>query len=115
MSTRVFVYGTLLRGEASHALLEGARFVGEAITAPRYTLHDLGDYPGLVEGGATAVEGEVWSVGEELLARLDDFEGHPELFRRAPIALAGARDVVAYFWAGAPRGRVLKTGRYRDR
>jgi gamma-glutamylaminecyclotransferase len=93
---RLFVYGTLKRGCAHHDLLAGARFAGAARTAPGFVLVDLGAYPGMVRGGAAAVAGELFEVDRELLARLDRFEGHPHLFRRARVPLAGGPAAFAY-------------------
>ena len=45
---RVFVYGTLKRGHSNHDCLRGQQFIAEAVTQPRYRLHDLGGYPGMV-------------------------------------------------------------------
>jgi len=36
--TRIFVYGTLKRGGRNHHFMAGQQFVGEARTAPGYTL-----------------------------------------------------------------------------
>lgn len=96
MITRVFVYGTLRRGEGNHRLLVGARFVGEARTEPSFTLCDLGAYPAMLEGGATSIVGEVYEVDERTLDALDRLEGHPRYYRRAPIALADGESVEAY-------------------
>lgn len=71
----LFVYGTLMSGEASHHLMAGADLLGPARTAPRYTLHRVQWYPALADGGAMAVHGEVYRVPPALMARLDDYEG----------------------------------------
>ncbi len=102
-STAVFVYGTLMRGEGNHDLLARARFLGPARTQPGYALHDLGSFPGLVAGGDHAVEGEVYIVGPDTLARLDQLEGHPRFYQRAPIALGDGTTVETYL---LPRDRV---------
>jgi gamma-glutamylcyclotransferase (GGCT)/AIG2-like uncharacterized protein YtfP len=92
----VFVYGTLLAGEPNHRVLAGARFLGEAVTAPAFELVDLGPYPALVPGGATAVRGERYAVDDRGLARLDRLEGYPELYDRVEVALAGGERAIAY-------------------
>lgn len=91
----VFVYGTLRRGERAHRLLQDAPCVAEGVTEPRFTLVDLGVYPALVEGGDTAVAGEVYAVDPETLVELDRYEEAPEVYRRAVIRVSG-RDVFAY-------------------
>lgn len=88
---RVFVYGTLKRGQSNHDQMHGATFLDAASTLPGHTLYDLGDYPGLVLDPAapSGVEGELWRVDDQLLARLDAFEGVAEgLYARVPATLA---------------------------
>src|SRR5688572_19180393 len=74
-SLELFVYGSLKRGFRHHDLLLGARFHGETVTAAGYQLVLLGEYPALADGGDGTVTGELYSVENELLARLDAFEG----------------------------------------
>jgi gamma-glutamylaminecyclotransferase len=90
MSTLLFVYGTLKRGFSNHGHIAGQKFIGLARTTPGYRLYDLGGYPGLVakSDDHDGVVGEVWSVDEEALQRLDRFEGvHEGLYRRKPLPL----------------------------
>jgi len=115
--TRVFVYGSLLSTEGNHAVLRGARFVGEARTPSRFALHDLGEYPAMVEGGAHAIVGEVYEVDAPLLARLDAFEGHPLLYCRTTIALDDGSSAETYLLRraqveGRPR---IASGSWRAR
>ena len=74
----LFVYGTLKRGGCRHGPLADQRYRGEACTVPLYSLHDLGDYPGLTRSEAgQEVQGEVYEVPESLLPWLDAVEGAP--------------------------------------
>ncbi len=70
----VFVYGTLRRGEANdiNRLRPAPRLLGTARI--RGTLYDLGPYPGLLLGGETWVQGEVYAITAELEAQLDRIE-----------------------------------------
>jgi gamma-glutamylaminecyclotransferase len=106
-ATLVFVYGSLLRGEANAHLLDGVDFLGPASTPAAYRLLDLGPYPGLVAGGSTAVLGEVYRVPANRMGALDELEDHPRVYIRMPIALDDGRAVVTYllnapFAAGKP-------------
>ena len=61
----LFVNGTLMRGLKLHANLEGATFLGEFRTAPRYRIFSIGDvHPGMfaVEEGEVgiSVPGELY-------------------------------------------------------
>jgi gamma-glutamylcyclotransferase (GGCT)/AIG2-like uncharacterized protein YtfP len=98
----LFVYGTLMGGQANACELAGATFLGAARTAAVYTLYDLGPYPGLCAGGGTSVTGELYQLAPGQLGRLDDFEEHPTLYCRTPIALADGRGALAYLLVGAP-------------
>jgi gamma-glutamylaminecyclotransferase len=94
--SRLFVYGTLQRGERSHQLLRRARFVRETATAPGFRLVSLGEYPGMVKADAGAVAGELYEVDEETLRELDGFEGHPEAYWRTEIQLVDRVRAQAY-------------------
>jgi gamma-glutamylcyclotransferase (GGCT)/AIG2-like uncharacterized protein YtfP len=92
----LFVYGTLCDGGPNHAQMDGARFLRTARTPPRFELVDLGLYPALVAGGHEAIDGEVYEVQASHLARLDNFEEHPEFYVRETIRLNDGDDVYAY-------------------
>lgn len=79
----VFVYGSLMRGFGNHGLLESSAFISEA-TAEGLRLYTLGAFPAVLSGddGDSPVRGEVYSVDDETLARLDRLEGHPNFYRR---------------------------------
>jgi gamma-glutamylaminecyclotransferase len=93
---KVFVYGSLKRGEGNHAVLGSARFVREATTEPRFTVVAQETYPAMIEGGTTAVHGEVFEIDEPMLAALDAFEGHPDYYRRITLALDDGSEAFAY-------------------
>ncbi len=103
----LFVYGTLMRGGVRHRLLADQRFLGKARTLPRYGLHDLGAYPGMVRrdhGGAT-VFGELYEVAMSRIPQLDDEEGAPTQFRLEPVAGEGIDGPVsAYLYQRSVEG-----------
>ncbi len=106
-ATTLFIYGSLLSGEANHDNLDGARALGAASTAARYSLIDLGPYPALLKSGETSIVGELYEVTAEHVARLDEFEGAPGLYQRLPIVLADGRRAQAFFFAEEPLNSVL--------
>ena len=55
----IFVYGSLRKGMAQHALLADARFLGPAATQPEFTLLDTGHWPAAITGGRTSIIGEM--------------------------------------------------------
>ncbi|MCB9538146.1 MAG: gamma-glutamylcyclotransferase [Myxococcales bacterium] len=117
MATRLFIYGTLMRGEVGHHLLGAARYVGAARTHARYTLLRLGWYPALIEGGETAVRGEVYDVDDAALPALDAYEDAPALYTRSPVALQDAAPAAAYLLRPERRGAhpVIAHGDWRRR
>jgi gamma-glutamylcyclotransferase (GGCT)/AIG2-like uncharacterized protein YtfP len=94
MSTLLFVNGTLMRGLKLNANLDGATFLGEFRTAPRYRIHSIGDvHPGMYEvvtGGIT-VPGELYDLPDEVWARVE--AGEPPGLYRGPVELADGRVV----------------------
>jgi gamma-glutamylaminecyclotransferase len=114
---RLFVYGSLLSGEKHNEHLGGSRLVGAASTEPEYTLVDLGPYPALLADGTTSVSGEIYEVDGDVLAALDDFEGHPDEYRRMPVRLLGGDAAETYVLPRekAPDARVIASGSWRAR
>jgi gamma-glutamylaminecyclotransferase len=117
---RIFVYGTLLRGERYHDVLGGAALVSVGRTAPGFQLVDLGEYPALVRGGEGSVVGEVYDVDDATLAALDQLEDHPRLYQRTSLVLAvgGVGGAVEAYLLSAERAAGLPTiesGSWRER
>jgi gamma-glutamylaminecyclotransferase len=110
--TTLFVYGTLKRGGPANRWLAGQRFLGEAVTEPKYRLYDLGSYPGLVrdEANGLAVKGELWEVDDACLAGLDDFEDAPKLYARERVAVRGVDGPVETFVYNKPIPPGAKSG-----
>jgi gamma-glutamylcyclotransferase (GGCT)/AIG2-like uncharacterized protein YtfP len=122
MSSLLFVYGSLLPGEADHDTLAGAKRLGPAV-APRARLVDLGAYPALSlvsTPGAPAewaVVGEVYEVDPVILSRIDVIKQVPSLFQRREIELADQRVAHTYVMSDAQlRGRKrLPSGDWKRR
>ena len=109
---RLFVYGSLMTGGWAHGRLRGGRLLGACATEARFTLVDLGRYPGVVAGGITAIAGEVYEVDEALLVELDDFEDVPELYVRDTLATPFGEAVV-YRYVGGEVGAPVPSGDWR--
>ena len=92
----VFVYGSLLSGGAgqkegafgNHRVIEGAKFLGEHVTEPIFTMISLSAFPGVIENGNTQIIGEIYEITDEIFARLDRLEGYPVFYGRQQIATA---------------------------
>src|SRR5215472_3847154 len=93
-SFELFVNGTLMRGLELHANLEGAEFLGEVVTAPRYRLYSIADrHPGMfeVDNGGVGVRGELYRVPQAVWRRVES--GEPPGLYRGIVHLADGRDV----------------------
>ena len=94
MARELFVNGTLMRGLALHANLDGAEFLGEFRTAARYRLYSIGDrHPGMFEvaSGGVSVRGEIYRMSDEVWARVE--AGEPPGLYCGPVTLADGRIV----------------------
>jgi len=109
MSTRIFVYGTLMQGQGNHRLLIRARYAGPARTEPAFDLIDMGAFPAMLAGGLTAVAGELYDVDAGTLEALDRLEGHPSFYERRRIRLANREQAEAYIYSQRRPGCPLIT------
>ena len=126
---KLFVYGTLMQGEARHPALvrHRARLEGSGQTAG--TLLDLGDYPGLIPmPSARPVRGELYAADDRdaLFRELDAIEVFKgwgvagSHYRRAIVRVADpdGGSVLAwtyFFTAGRDAGRIIASGDWRRR
>lgn len=109
-TTLLFVNGTLMRGLALHANLEGAEFLESPRTAPVYRLYSIGDvHPGMFEvaEGGVSVGGELYAVPDEVWQRIE--AGEPPGLYRGPVKLADGRVVPGILFP-----RELAEGHHRD-
>lgn len=109
-ATELFVNGTLMRGLALHANLDGAEFLEACATAPRYRLYSIGDvHPGMFEVSedGISVPGELYRVPQEVLARVE--AGEPPGLYRGPVHLSDGRTVQGILYP-----RHLAEGVHRD-
>ena len=106
----LFVNGTLMRGLKLNQNLDGADFLGEVRTAPRYRLYTIDDvHPGMFEvaSGGVSVSGELYRLPPEVWARVE--AGEPPNLYRGPVALEDGRTVDGILYP-----RELAEGRHRD-
>lgn len=91
---RVFVYGTLKRGQPNHHLMNmhelgRCRLIGGARTDVSFPLviTTRWNLPFLLyaPGHGQRIEGEMYDVDDQMLAFMDQFEGHPEVYSRDKI------------------------------
>lgn len=87
MKHKVFVYGTLKKGNTNHCVIEGSTAHGEAETVENMGLYDLGPYPFAMRGQhyKSTIKGELYEVNQTTLKRLDKLEGYPRLYTRQKV------------------------------
>jgi gamma-glutamylcyclotransferase (GGCT)/AIG2-like uncharacterized protein YtfP len=102
VKVELFVNGTLMRGDVLHQNLDGARFISEARTAPRYRLYSMGDvHPGMINAqtAGVSVSGELYELDLEHLERI--IAGEPPGLGVAVVELDGGERRLGIFWVAA--------------
>lgn len=134
----IFVYGTLLSGEPNYPLLESGTLVGEAQTKSEFRMFTGGWFPYVQRSELEVVErfedgtpseekfvgysiqGEVYSIDSQTLARLDRLEGVPSHYQRHSINVTLAdgsiRAVDIYLYYGdTSRMEEIPGGNWKNR
>ena len=109
----IFVYGTLRKGQGNHRLLERSKFIRNAKTKLRYALYGNG-VPFLSRTKAVSqITGEVYSIDNATLSRLDELEGHPDMYKReqAEVVLQNGTELNAWiYFHDTAHGDVIQSG-----
>ncbi|MEB3829123.1 gamma-glutamylcyclotransferase family protein [Phormidium sp. CCY1219] len=93
-AVELFVYGTLMRGECNHFLMEKAQFLATDAIANAELFH-LGPYPMFVSGNGV-VYGERYRVAIAAIPTLDRLEEHPDYYRRRWATLTSGKRALVY-------------------
>lgn len=110
----VVCYGSLKRGFGNHRLLENSELVNEEVFFTG-KMASLGGFPCVTQHGNTNIKGEMYSVDDETLARLDRLEGHPTFYERKRLHTTGGEawvyliDQPSYYEDGR---RIVKSGNW---
>lgn len=89
----LFVYGSLMKGQAAHQLMENCTYRGRYFL-PDYALYDLGSYPGIQYKMGEAVVGEVYVIKKKLFERLDDYESEGSLYERKLLTVRSDKEKI---------------------
>jgi gamma-glutamylaminecyclotransferase len=114
----VFVYGSLRAGSWYHeAYLCGAELLGRARTVDKHAMY-FSYVPYVYKNEPVSrIRGEVYAVAGPRLARLDELEDHPTVYRReeVEVELDNGKRVQAwmYFYPERP-GRLIPSGDFFD-
>lgn len=88
---KIFVYGSLKTGEDNNGLMTfaGGKFICNARTLTEYPLvTELFPYLLPFPSYGYHVTGELWELPASAVVRyLDSLEGHPDMYRRQPVAV----------------------------
>jgi gamma-glutamylcyclotransferase (GGCT)/AIG2-like uncharacterized protein YtfP len=82
---RVFVYGTLKRGQRNYHFLQEAEFVDHFVTESRYSMYAFEGYPAVCVEGRHAIHGEIYRVSDQQFRLLDELEWYPHFYQRIEI------------------------------
>jgi len=80
----VFVYGSLRKGMGNHILLRNSEFIHNDIMMYPGIMVSMGAFPAVVKTNddIRQIRGELYSVDEEIMTRLDQLEGYPSFYNR---------------------------------
>lgn len=100
---KLFVYGTLQDAYPRQGLrrLAAERGLAVELLGPATTaglIYDLGAFPALTPGSGI-VHGELFDVPDELIPRIDEYEGTPHHYTRRPITATFADGSAFEAWA----------------
>lgn len=94
---KVFVYGTLMKGQPNHLLLEGEQYLGEAVTRLPYSMGSGIAFPVALhkrmEAPRGPIRGEVYAVCRRVLMALDKLEGNGWMYHRTVVPVVMKSDV----------------------
>ena len=102
MSTKIFVYGTLQSGHGANKLMGNGVFVRKGQI--KGTMYDMGGFPAVTDGDSN-ITGEIWEVDEEAIKRMDQYEGHPNFYRRTDTVTVDGEKVEFYKNISGHKGR----------
>ncbi len=113
----LFVYGTLMRGEVNHNVIEGCRFISEATTFKGYSMFDLGEIPIITDDAEVSqIKGELFRVTEDTLREIDDLERSLCKRVEAPVVIHRSGAVKAWFYVSTDDkgGTLVNSGKWRE-
>lgn len=107
---KFYVYGSLKQGGWLHHTMEGAKFLGPAVTVDDFMMVDLGSFPGLIKGEGGPIVGELYEGDESLLRVLDRVEGYPTMYDRKVVEVIceGETHLAWVYVYNAQPGRAYK-------
>ena len=94
----VFVYGSLRKGFGNNRLLQGQEFLRASATEDKFLMYSMGGFPAVdTSVDSNQIQGELYEVNPEGMARLDRLEGYPSFYDRKEVKLATGETAWVYF------------------
>ncbi len=114
MNHLAFVYGTLKKGFHNHHYITESEFIGSGFTAEKYAMYVDG-IPYVVKDEPVArIQGEVYSVDNDILVILDQLERHPDWYCREEVEIIlndGVDKIMAWLYFNPyPDGEIVESG-----
>lgn len=130
MIEKVFVYGTLLKGEYNHYHLrhDGIELLGTD-EVNGFEMYNLGSFPACILNSDSKVFGEVYDCSNSnepktrdgVLVSLDMLEGYPRFYNRKKVTTLKGHECWIYYIEDEPergfvnRYNLIKSGNWRTR
>ena len=112
---RIFVYGTLMKGQSANYMLQDSIYLGRFALAD-YCCKNLGPFPGIRPCSGGHVFGEVYCVKDAAIAFLDRYESEGEMYIRTTVEVNsyyGSTTAETYVYASDLPGNPV-FGRWND-
>ncbi len=98
----LFVYGSLKKGFDNHNVLDKrfSKRIGKAKTVKKLGMFEdnFGNYPYLLDRPLSQIDGELYEIyRQELLDKIDEFEGAPDYYERKRIKVKSHRGTCRAF------------------
>lgn len=79
----LFVYGTLMRNQCNHYIIDCCVFIGRGYTKEKYSLHMKGNIPFMHDDeGISEIYGEIYMVTSDIMKDIDKLECNGDWYTR---------------------------------
>ena len=100
---KVFVYGTLLKGNSRAHVLKDSILLGTD-ELEGFVMYDLGQYPGIIAKEGYSIKGEVYQINKVVLKELDIIESVGQLYNRMTVNLKSGTQAFTYVYRNSVKG-----------
>ncbi len=107
---RVFVYGTLRKGQYNHYLLNKARFIKDT-RVDGFQMYSRGFFPFLYEGEGSIIA-ELYEINQRIFFSLDLLEGYPHHYQRKIVSDVNGDEAWIYYFENRNNERYMSNGSY---